>query len=202
MTVTASKYKKKPNDLYETETWATHACIRALNKLELWRGTPIWEPAAGNHAMVGPLAWAGASDVITSDITRYEHEHTAIFDFTTDQDPTFLPEQFDIVSNPPYGPSNRTAVKFAEKALQRCSGYVALLLTAKFDFGVTRQHLFANNHRFTAKVSLLDRISWEGNGETGTEDHAWYIWGPRNATCQHAQILYEQNLDKGRSLSE
>ena len=36
MTVTASKYKKKPNDLYETEPWATHACIRALNKVELW----------------------------------------------------------------------------------------------------------------------------------------------------------------------
>lgn len=202
MTVTASKYQKKPNYLYETETWATEACIRALNKLGLWRGAPIWEPAAGNHAMVGPLAWAGASDVVTSDITKYDHEHTAIFDFNSDDDPAFLPEDFDLVSNPPYGPSNRTAVKFAEKALQRCNGYVALLLTAKFDFGVTRQHLFANSHRFTAKVSLLDRISWEGNGETGTEDHAWYIWAPRNSTCQHAQILYEQNLGKGRSLSE
>ena len=74
MTVTASKYKPKPNDLYETEPWATEACIRALNKLGLWRGGPIWEPAAGNHAMVGPLAWAGASDVVTSDITKYDHE--------------------------------------------------------------------------------------------------------------------------------
>lgn len=202
MTVIASKYKPKANDLYETEPWATEACVRALNELRLWRKGPIWEPAAGNHKMVSPLTRAGATRIITSDIKTYGHLPTAIFDFTSDHDPKFLPVDFDLVSNPPYGPSNRTAVKFAEKALERCNGYVALLLTAKFDFGVTRQHLFANSSRFTAKVTLLDRISWEGNGQTGTEDHAWYIWGPRNSTCQHAKILYEQNLTKGRSLSE
>lgn len=55
---------------------------------------------------------------------------------------------------------------------------VALLLTAKFDFGKTRRHLFADNPRFMAKIALLDRISWAANGKTGTEDHAWYVWGP------------------------
>lgn len=76
------------------------------------------------------------------------------------------------------GKGNRDAVRFAEVALERCNGMVALLLTAKFDFGKTRRHLFQDNPRFMAKIALLDRISWAGNGETGTEDHAWYVWGP------------------------
>jgi len=198
MTVTASKYELKKNELYETERWATEACIRALKTMGFWQNTAIWEPAAGNHAMVGPLTGAGASSVITSDIVMYENKHTAIFDFMGGVQPTFLPNQFDIVCNPPYGPSSRTAVRFAERALQLCDGYVALLLTAKFDFGVTRKNLFQHNQRFAAKVTLLDRISWEGNGQTGTEDHAWYIWGPTGHKFDSARILYEENSNKGR----
>ena len=105
--------------------------------------------------------------------------------------------EFDVISNPPYGPSNRLAVRFAEKALERCDGYVALLLTAKFDFGSTRTHLFRDCDRFCAKVALMDRVSWLGNGETGTEDHAWYIWGPIDMTFTTQQILYERNSNKG-----
>jgi predicted RNA methylase len=98
------------------------------------------------------------------------------FDFLSDSlraGPRFLDA---IITNPPYGKGNRDAVLFAEQALARCEGLVALLLTAKFDFGKTRRHLFADNMRFRAKIALLDRISWAGNGATGTEDHAWYVW--------------------------
>lgn len=193
MTVTASKYPLKKNDLYETEAWATDACCRALLQLGLWQnGLTIWEPAAGNHAMVKPFYNAGAKTVITSDICKYNFPHTVMFDFLGNGEYDFLPNEFNIASNPPYGIQNRLAVKFAEKALARCDGFVALLLTAKFDFGVTRKHLFQDNNRFLAKVALLDRISWEGNGETGTEDHAWYIWGPRGYKVSSAAVLYEQ----------
>ncbi len=197
MTVVASKYALKVNELYETEAWAVDAVIRSLKKLRLWRNGPIWEPSAGNHAMVVPLLQAGATNVITSDIIEYNHPHDFIMDFLTEEKTPRGMEEYDIVGNPPYGRQNRLAVRFAEKALSRCDGYVALLLTAKFDFGSTRKHLFMNNPRWLAKVALLDRISWEGNGETGTEDHAWYIWGPRDGRRKSPKILYETNSNKG-----
>lgn len=172
MTVTASNYARAENDLYQTEPWATEALLRRFPV----RGLTVWEPAAGNHLIADVLRENGAV-VVTSDIVRYDREHSAIFDFLApkklDEAPVVAR---DLITNPPYGKGNRDAVKFAELALERCDGLVALLLTAKFDFGKTRRHLFADNKRFRAKIALLDRISWAGNGETGTEDHAWYVW--------------------------
>lgn len=173
MTVTASNYALRENDLYETEQWAVFALIRSLRQLGLWRGGMIWEPAAGNHAMIDPFMANGATGVLTSDIATYTRSHSFIFDFLSDDFPVTEIGDFDLITNPPYGHRNFVATKFATKALQRCSGVVALLLTAKFDFGSTRAHLFKNNPRFRAKLALTDRLSWAGNGETGTEDHAW-----------------------------
>lgn len=196
MTVTASRYPLKKNDLYETEEWAVYVVIGALKSLGLWRDGAIWEPAAGNHAMVTPFYFSGATSVITSDIATYGAAHSFMFDFLKDGDPPVAISDYDIITNPPYGPGNRLAVKFAHRALARCDGYVAMLLTAKFDFGSTRTDLFKDCHRFVAKLALLDRVSWEGNGETGTEDHAWYIWGPRDMEPVVPTLLYERNPTK------
>lgn len=197
MTVVASKYAPKKNDLYETEPWAVDAVLRAIKTLGLWRAGTIWEPAASNHAMVQSCMKAGAATIITSDICTYNQSHSFLMDFLSCEGAPADLGEFDVISNPPYGPSNRLAVRFAEKALERCDGYVALLLTAKFDFGSTRTHLFRDCDRFCAKVALMDRVSWLGNGETGTEDHAWYIWGPIDMTFTTQQILYERNSNKG-----
>lgn len=169
MTVVASNYARKENDLYQTEPWATEALLRHFPVQNL----SVWEPAAGNHLMADVLREAGAS-VFTSDIAIYDREHDQVWDFLRGRHAS---HDYDaIITNPPYGRGNRGAVRFAELALERCAGLVALLLTAKFDFGKTRRHLFRDNPRFAAKIALVDRISWAGNGETGTEDHAWYVW--------------------------
>ena len=84
------------------------------------------------------------------------------------------------------------AVSFAEKALARCTGNVALLLTMKFDSGLTRRHLFAHNPRFLAKIVLLDRIQWFEGEHTGTEDHAWFVWGPQPLFAQPPRIFYAE----------
>lgn len=170
MTVVASNYARKANDLYQTEPWATEALLRNFPV----RGLHVWEPAAGNHLMADVLLEAGAASVITTDIATYDREHTRIKDFFEIGPWAVVADA--IITNPPYGKGNRDAVRFAQLALGRCRGMVALLLTAKFDFGKTRRHLFADNPRFAAKIALVDRISWAGNGETGTEDHAWYVW--------------------------
>jgi hypothetical protein len=189
VTVTASNFARQANDLYRTEAWATEALLRHLPVA----GLTVWEPAAGGHDMADVLRAAGAK-VRTSDIATYDREHDAIFDFLVDR-PHHEPGIEAIVTNPPYGKGNRDAVQFAHLALERCAGPVALLLTAKFDFGKTRAPLFRDNGRFMAKIALLDRISWAGNGETGTEDHAWYVWGARGP--RHVpQLIWEGKQPK------
>lgn len=175
MTFVASNYARKENDLYQTEPWATEAFIRRFPV----SGMKVWEPAAGNHLMADVLREAGAT-VMTSDIATYDRQHDALFDFLIDR-PHSEPSINAIITNPPYGKSNRDAVTFARLALERCDGLVALLLTAKFDFGKTRRSLFADCDRFWAKIALVDRIQWFPGDTTGTEDHAWYVWGPKGA---------------------
>jgi hypothetical protein len=173
MTVVASKFTRVKNDLYETEPWATRALLRHFPPV---RGRNIWEPAAGNHKIADVLIWEGA-DVITSDIVEYDKKHSFLFDFLN---PSAMPltGSHDIITNMPYGPQNRNAAIFTRMALKRTGGWVALLLTAKFDFGKTRRDLFADNPRFAFKIALLDRIQWFPGKHGGTEDHAWYVWGP------------------------
>lgn len=185
MTVTASNYARKENDLYQTEPWATSALLRHFPVA----GRRVWEPAAGNHLMADVLRDHGAT-VKTSDIVTYDREHDAIFDFLVDR-PHHEPTIDDLITNPPYGKGNRDAVQFARLALQRCAGTVALLLTAKFDFGKTRADLFRDNPRFTAKIALVDRISWAGNGETGMEDHCWMVWGPVDTRVDYPRLIWE-----------
>lgn len=189
MTVVASNYARKENDLYQTEPWATEALLRWFPVV----GLQVWEPAAGNHLIADVLRENGAK-VVTTDIATYDRQHDGIFDFFNPE-PWYAPSGCDfvdaIITNPPYGKGNRDAVKFAEKALERCSGMVALLLTAKFDFGKTRRHLFADNQRFIAKINLVDRIQWFEGATTGTEDHAWYVWGEKPLITTKPILLYE-----------
>lgn len=184
MTVTASKYARAENDLYQTEPWATEALLR----LYPVAGLTIWEPAAGNHLIADVLREGGAT-VKTSDIATYDREHDGIFDFLIDR-PHNEPTIDAIITNPPYGKGNRDAVMFARYALERCDGFVALLLTAKFDFGNTRFPLFRDNARFRAKIALTDRLSWTLDGQTGTEDHPWYVWGRLSSQRRPPILLY------------
>lgn len=187
MTVVASNFARKENDLYETEPWATRALLRHL---PIILNSTVWEPAAGNHAIADVLRAEGAS-VITSDIATYDRQHDATVDFLAPRFAYKNPKHDAIITNPPYGRGNNDAVKFARLALERCPGWVALLLTAKFDFGKTRADLFADNHRFAFKINLVDRIQWFAGATTGTEDHAWYVWRPANAPVAAPVLRYE-----------
>lgn len=188
MTVVASNYARIENDLYQTEPWATEALLRHF---PVGPHDVVWEPAAGNHLIADVLRDHGAT-VTTSDIAVYDRQHDAMVDFLQTRFAYKNPVHTKIYTNPPYGKGNRDAVKFARLALDRCAGFVALLLTAKFDFGNTRVDLFRDNPRFCAKIALIDRIQWFPGDSSGTEDHAWYVWGPSPGNgCGHAKIIYE-----------
>jgi hypothetical protein len=183
MTVVASRFEERKNNLYRTQAWATDALLAFFPV----NGTTVWEPAAGEHDMADVLRAAGAT-VFTSDIEEYSRPHDEIFDFLSSRNDH---RRFDkLITNPPYGRGNRLAVKFARKALQRCAGTVALLLTAKFDSGKTRVDLFRDNPRFLAKIALVDRIRWFEGDSDGTEDHAWFVWGPMPLLPQPPRLLY------------
>lgn len=187
MTVVASNYARKENDLYQTEPWATEALLRNFPV----KGNTVWEPSAGNHLIADVLREHGAT-VITSDIAVYDRQHDAMVDFLEPRFAYKNPKHCAIITNPPYGKGNRDAVKYARLALERCDGIVALLLTAKFDFGKTRADLFGENPRFCAKIVLVDRIQWFPGESSGTEDHAWYVWGPKpGAGIGKARIIYD-----------
>ena len=186
MTVVASNYARAENDLYQTEPWATEALLRNFPVYHRM----VWEPAAGNHKIVDVLR-SHDCKVFSSDIKTYDRRHSEILDFLNG-DLSNAPYHEAIITNPPYGKGNRDAVRFAERALDICRhGMVALLLTAKFDFGKTRRHLFADNPRFLAKINLVDRIQWFEGATTGTEDHAWYVWGAKPDIPTKPIILYE-----------
>lgn len=187
MTVVASNYARAANDLYQTEPWATEALLRHF---PVAPGMVVWEPAAGNHLIADVLREHGAS-VITSDIKTYDRDHDEIFDFLGLKLFTEFRNCDAIITNPPYGKGNRDAVTFARFALRRCRGLVALLLTAKFDFGKTRADLFAENTRFMAKIALVDRIQWFPGESSGTEDHAWYVWAPVDTLDALPIMLWE-----------
>lgn len=195
MTVVASNYARKENDLYQTEPWVTEALLRNFPI----GGLTVWEPAAGNHLIADVMREAGAAEVWTTDIETYDRTHNDDFDFLAKPDGDYRFEA--IITNPPYGKGNRDAVKFAENALSRCDGLVALLLTAKFDFGKTRRHLFRDNSRFAAKIALVDRIQWFPGATSGTEDHAWYVWGPApdGGSPGPARMLWEGKSDGKRA---
>ncbi len=189
MTVVPSNYARKENDLYQTEPWATEALLRHFPVA----GLDVWEPAAGNHLMADVIREAGGY-VWTSDLVTYDRPHHETIDFLSPQiDPWIVhPDKMGaIITNPPYGKGNRDAVKFAELALERCAGLVALLLTAKFDFGKTRRHLFRDNPRFRAKIALVDRIQWFPGDTSGTEDHCWMVWGPEDSQRRPPIMLWE-----------
>ena len=185
MTVTSSNYQRRENDMYETETWAVDALLRALPVLD--KNTSIWEPAAGNHAISDHLERRGFA-VVNSDIATYEKQQ----DFELNFFAATRKHGEAIITNPPYGKTgHKLAVRFAEHALKICDGWIALLLTAKFDFGKTRQNLFKNNKRFYGKIELVDRLSWAGNGKTGTDNHAWYVWAPNDYSHGMPRLFWE-----------
>lgn len=188
MTVVKSAYATTKNNLYQTPYWVTGVLLSWLQVA----GLRVLEPAAGNHQMADVLAFNGA-DVFTADIETYSRRHDlAPFDFIQDGH-ALAAMRFDaVIGNPPYGPANRLATAFVRQALAMCDGIVAMLLTAKWDFGSTRFDLTRDNRRFRCKINVCDRIRWfDGEGtEDGTEDHAWFVWGPRGENNSAPSIFF------------
>ena len=136
----------------------------------------IWEPAAGDGAIVKPMREAGY-EVAASDIADYGLEDCeAGIDYLS----AALPDGVEgIVTNPPF----KLAVKFAEKALNEVP-YLALLLRTNFLESTSRLQFFRNHPPSriwitSRRLPMMHRHGWEGPRAPSNTCFAWFIWDER-----------------------
>ncbi|CAN5413039.1 hypothetical protein BH10PSE6_BH10PSE6_46250 [soil metagenome] len=137
----------------------------------------IWEPAAGDGAIVRPLRKAGYK-VVASDIADYG---LAGCDAGVDylQAPPRKGVE-GIVTNPPY----KLATRFAGKAVGEVP-YLALLLRTNFLESTSRLPFFQRHQPARLWISsrrlpMMHRHGWQGPRAPSNTCFAWFIWDSRS----------------------
>ena len=137
----------------------------------------IWEPAAGDGAIVRPFQNAGFT-VIASDITDYGlHGCLTGIDYLTAKP---IRGVHGIVTNPPY----KLAMKFAEKTLRE-TFYLALLLRTNFLESTARLNFFRKHQPARIWISsrrlpMMHRHGWQGPRAPSNTCFAWFVWDARS----------------------
>lgn len=135
--------------------------------------THVWEPAAGDGAIVRPFKAAGYK-IVASDIEDYGLEDCQIgIDYLKAQIPAGVQA---VVTNPPY----KLAVRFAEKALHEVP-YLALLLRTNFLESTARLPFFRKHQPARIWISsrrlpMMHRHGWKGPRAPSNTCFAWFIW--------------------------
>jgi hypothetical protein len=136
----------------------------------------IWEPAAGDGAIVRPFQAAGFT-VMASDIADYGLAGCRIIDYLTSKP---IRGVEGIVTNPPY----RLAVQFAEKALREAP-YLALLLRTNFLESTARLKFFRKHEPpriwiSSRRLPMMHRHGWQGPRASSNTCFAWFVWDERS----------------------
>jgi hypothetical protein len=133
----------------------------------------IWEPAAGDGAIVKPFQDAGYT-VTATDLADYGLADCASGIDYLKAEPR--PGIEGIVTNPPY----RLAMRFAEKALAEAP-YLALLLRTNFlestkRLPFFRRHPPARIWISSRRLPMMHRHGWQGPRAPSNTCFAWFIW--------------------------
>jgi hypothetical protein len=153
----------------------------------------IWEPAAGDGAIVRPLKKAGFT-VVASDIADYGLDNCTI---GVDYLKAVPPAQIQgIVTNPPY----KLAVPFAEKAIREVR-YLALLLRTNFLESTARLSFFRRNPPARIWISsrrlpMMHRYGWAGPRAPSNTCFAWFIWDSNAKQKQIVDWFDWKNISK------
>ena len=159
---------ERQKDFYETPPYATSA-LCGVEELPHW----LWEPCAGNGAIVRVLRDRGHA-VIASDIVAREFElHFSADFFSLKKAPV---DCTAIVSNPPF----RDADRFVRHALDLVP-HVHLLLRLAFLESVRRTDIL--EHRglravrvFRNRLPLMHRDGWTGPRASSAIAFSWFSW--------------------------
>lgn len=185
-----SDYDRNDREFYPTPAWCTRALLPHIPA----RISTIWEPAAGDGAMLRELAAPGR-ECLGSDIDP-GHPSVVQQDFLKDTPPPSFCFN-GIITNPPYGLQGRMAEAFIRRALalvRRREGFVAMLLRVDFDSGKTRRDMFADCPAWAAKIVLTRRIVWvetPGKKAAPSENHAWFIWDFQHKGLARIKYYFE-----------
>lgn len=152
-------------DMYPTPPEATRSLL-ALESLP----RVIWEPAAGDGAIVRVLQAAG-HEVIASDIADYGAGYK-VADYLTADPPAGIEA---IVTNPPFS----LLLQFAEKAVHEVP-HVALLARLNALESIRRLAFYrAHPPRVlvsSRRLPMMHRAGWDGPKASSNHTFAWLVW--------------------------
>lgn len=158
---------REKDDFYPTPPEPTRSLLKVEGERLADFGT-IWEPAAGDGAMVREMEAIGLSVVASDLIDRgCDAEIRSFYDYQ-------IPPAAAIVTNPPFAECNRDPgwVRHALGALG--VAYMALLLPVNWLGASGRAALWANHP--PARVYLMRwRIDFTGQGAPPMLN-AWFVW--------------------------
>lgn len=165
--------EREKDDFYPTPPEPTRALLSAEGDRLLAFDT-VWEPAAGDGAMVRELESFGLT-VLASDLVDRGCGATikSFYDWTAGETPRA------IVTNPPFSECNKEPgwVRYALETLG--VEYMALLLPVNWMGAVTRAALWAQYP--PARVYLMRwRIDFTGQGAPPMLN-AWFVWDREDA---------------------
>jgi hypothetical protein len=158
---------------------AYFTCVEAVEALILLEGSRlpqrIWEPAAGDGAIVKALRASGRT-VHASDIADYGLPGCHIMDYLSAPK---MPAAwvYGVVTNPPY----RRAQAFAGRALAEVP-YVALLLRTNFLMDAERRGRWLDRNEPTRTYYLLPRLpmmhreGYQGKKSSSNTPFTWVVW--------------------------
>jgi hypothetical protein len=158
------KNGRQADDFYPTPPDVTRAlCTRYADVLH---GGVVWEPCAGDGAMMDEIKRCCRNVVVGSDIEPRRADISKL-DVLADDGPAFSM----IITNPPF----KIAEKIIHKVLnKKRPTFFALVLKATFWHAQRRRWLFLN-HRPYAIHPLLWRPDFLGLGAP-TMDVMWCVW--------------------------
>lgn len=203
MSQKASGYERVEGDRYFTPAWP----VASLLAVEKFVGLTV-DPCAGGWDVVDVLKAAGIPtggfDIQPAPLMVSKGNGTQV-DWVREHDVIFPQQDFlawdgwlkdyhgyhhamNFITNVPYGPSGRLAVKFIKhmlKLTEPLGGKVAVLLRVDFDSAGGRADIFRDHPAFTAKYTLTQRVRWvnmplvydkKGRLMQPSDNHAWFVW--------------------------
>jgi hypothetical protein len=198
-------YEREDHDFYPTEEWVTLAAasfiVDGLGWFEKTCRTPnfqktsrtpkfdIWECAAGDGAMIGPLSTIG-SVYATDLVDRGGVGVTSGVDFLKLKKLPFKNGPSTIVTNPPYTHAEQFVVQALELTAQS-KGRVAMLLRNEWDCASERQVLIRDHSAYTGKLVLTSRPRWiRGSKGSPRHNYAWYFWDWNQHPDEYPLLAY------------
>jgi hypothetical protein len=171
MTLPKTAYQRQDGDWYPTPRWITELICEEVPLRGL-----VWEPAAGDGAMVKVLREYGHT-VFCGDIVGPD------LGFPDNMREDFLKNHRDcqimcsVVTNPPFMLA-REFIVHALRLTELVGGMVVMVLRNEFDCAIKRRHLFARAC-FREKIVLTRRPIWFPDQQASNHprhNFSIYVW--------------------------